>query len=320
MITIPDKDTVTKDFMQQEDVFADAFNFYIYNGRQVIRPEQLKPMDTTAIALPYRDVQRPNPQQRIRDVYKTVIAMEDGRAAYYLGIENQSEVHYAMPVRNMLYDAMDYSAQVDRAARSHRESKDRSRTKGEFLSGFYRTDKLLPIVTLTVYFGPDSWDAPLDLHEMLDADAELLRFIDNYHVNLIAPANITDEEFGKFHTELCQALKFIKYSKDKTRLAEVVEADAAYRSISRRTADMVSIVTNSDLHYAEGRESVDMCEAIEGIKSDYRAIGYTEGRNEGSLETLIKLVKKGILSVGVAAVEAGMTVEEFEKKMESYDV
>ena len=66
-----------------------------------------------------------------------------------------------------------------------------------------------------------------------------------------------------------------------------------------------------------------MCEAIEGIKSDYRAIGYTEdraegraeGRNEGSLETLIKLVKKGILSVDVAAAEAGMTVEEFEKKM-----
>ena len=65
-----------------------------------------------------------------------------------------------------------------------------------------------------------------------------------------------------------------------------------------------------------------MCEAIEGIKSDYRAIGYTEGRaegrNEGSLETLIKLVKKGILSVDVAAAEAGMTVEEFEQKMADF--
>ena len=99
----------------------------------------------------------------------------------------------------------------------------------------------------------------------------------------------------------------------------MVETDRAYRSISRKTADMVSIVTNSDLRYAEGKENVDMCEAIEGIKNDYRAIGRAEGRTEGSLEMLINLVKKGILSAGVAAAEAGLTVEEFEEKMKDYE-
>ena len=29
-----------------------------------------------------------------------------------LTAENQSEVHYAMPVRSMLYDAMEYTEQV----------------------------------------------------------------------------------------------------------------------------------------------------------------------------------------------------------------
>ena len=40
-----------------------------------------------------------------------------------LGIESQSEVHYAMPVRNMVYDALQYAAQVEEAARSHREAR-----------------------------------------------------------------------------------------------------------------------------------------------------------------------------------------------------
>ena len=48
-----DKDTVTKEYMQDNAVFADAFNFYCYGGRQVIDPDQLKSIDTTAIALPY---------------------------------------------------------------------------------------------------------------------------------------------------------------------------------------------------------------------------------------------------------------------------
>ena len=311
MIAIADKDKAAKEYMQDNVIFADAFNFYIYGGRQVIKPEQLRPLDTTAVTMPRGRSQKPAPQQRYRDVIKSVVAMEDGKAAYFLGIENQSDIHYAMPVRNMLYDAMDYTAQVEEIARIHMKSKEKPETGAEYLSGFYRTDKLLPIITLTIVFSPDKWDAPLDLHGMLDTDDELIKLIDNYHIHLISPADLADEDFEKFHTELSQALKFIKYSKDKTRLAEVVEADAAYRTLSRRTADMVGIVTNSDLRYAEGKENVDMCEAIEGIRND--------GIMIGTLRTLISLVKDGILSVSDAAARAHMTAEEFEKKMESYD-
>jgi predicted HTH domain antitoxin len=65
---------------------------------------------------------------------------------------------------------------------------------------------------------------------------------------------------------------------------------------------MVNIVTNSNLHYADGEERVNMCEAIEGI------------RNDAVLETLIGLVKDGLLSLNVAAERANMTVEEFKEK------
>ncbi len=310
-----DKDTITKDYMRDKDIFADAFNFLLYGGRQVIKPEQLRPLDTTSIVLPYGEDGQLVPIQKYRDVLKMVTAMEDDKAAYMLlGIENQSEIHYAMPVRNMLYDAIQYVAQVEDTARSHKMGDKMPETRAEFLSGFYKTDKLLPVITLTLYFGADEWTAPKDLHSMLSADKEILPFVDNYHLHLIAPAEIADNEFTKFHTELSLALRFIKQSKNKNKLKELINEDTSFRSVSKKTADLVNVVTKSNLHYDDREERVDMCEAIEGIRNDARAEGIEKGRVEGTLKTLISLVKDGILTITEAASRANMTVAEFEAK------
>ena len=315
MKAMSDKDTITKDYMQDKDIFADAFNFLLYGGRQVIKPEQLRPLDTTSIVLPYGEDGQLVPIQKYGDVMKMVTAMEDDKAAYMLlGIENQSEIHYAMPVRNMLYDAIQYVAQVEDTARSHKMGDKMPETRAEFLSGFYKTDKLLPVITLTLYFGADEWTAPKDLHSMLSADKEILPFVDNYHLHLIAPAEIADNEFTKFHTELSLALRFIKQSKNKNKLKELINEDTSFRSVSKKTADLVNVVTKSNLHYDDREERVDMCEAIEGIRNDARAEGIEKGRVEGTLKTLISLVKDGILTITEAASRANMTVAEFEAK------
>ena len=321
------KDTVTKDYMSDNATFADAFNFLIYGGRQVIKPEQLKELDTTAIALPYGEGERPVPIQKYRDLLKV---MTDGNVAYVLlGVENQSEIHYAMPPKNMLYDAAEYVSQVEDTAKSHHSGKEKSETGAEYLSGFYRTDKLLPVITLTVYFGAEKWNAPKSLYEMFgNIEPEILKFVSDYRVNLISPADIADEDFSKFHTELSLALKYIKYSKNKKRLRQMVQEDTAFKTVSRRTADMVNIVTNSNLHYSDGEERVDMCEAIEGIRTDALAEGEAKGREEGIeigvekgvLKTLFGLVKKGLLTLAQAAEEANMTVEEFESKTANLNI
>lgn len=43
------KDTVTKAFMRENTVFADAFNYLIFNGKKVIQPERLQELDTTEL-------------------------------------------------------------------------------------------------------------------------------------------------------------------------------------------------------------------------------------------------------------------------------
>ena len=47
------KDTVTTKYMRQSQIFADAFNYYIYGGEQVIDPDGLEELDTREVDVPY---------------------------------------------------------------------------------------------------------------------------------------------------------------------------------------------------------------------------------------------------------------------------
>lgn len=86
-------------------------------------------------------------------------------AAYNKGGESFN--HYAMPVKNMVYDALQYAKQVEEAIDSHRLSGDYKYVgSDEYLSGFMKEDHLLPVVTLAVYFDSKEWDGPLSIHEM----------------------------------------------------------------------------------------------------------------------------------------------------------
>ena len=40
------KDVLTKEYMQLKDVFADVFNFFLFDGKPVIQPQQLREKNT----------------------------------------------------------------------------------------------------------------------------------------------------------------------------------------------------------------------------------------------------------------------------------
>ena len=47
MISMGRKDTLTKEYMSQNDIFADVFNYLLYDGKPVIQPEHLVDKDST---------------------------------------------------------------------------------------------------------------------------------------------------------------------------------------------------------------------------------------------------------------------------------
>jgi len=108
-----DIDSEGKQYFSINSIFADLFNYLLYDGKHVIQPDKLKELDTTEIAIPYGNGARV-PVQKYRDLLKLWSAMMDDNAIYVmLGAEIQDKIHYAMPVRRGLYDMIGYSRHVE---------------------------------------------------------------------------------------------------------------------------------------------------------------------------------------------------------------
>ena len=337
-------DVITKDDIRQNDVFADACNYLIYGGKAVIDPEDLKEMDPVERGIlseserHRKDREKPESVQKYRDVLKSAVVMQDGQAAYLIiGIENQTDIHYAMPVRNMIYDALQYGKQVDQTARrNQRNRRTRVQKKGEFLSGFYKEDKLIPVITFVIHFGAEEWDGPMSLKEMMALQDEVLEeYIQDYRIYLIDPVKLTEEELGKFKSSLREVLMFMKYSKDEEKMDEFIRNNENMSRMDRMAAEVMKCIGKIPMEIEEGGE-VNMCKAIddmmekrerkgrqEGIQKgiqkgirEGREKGIQEGKKAGQLEVLMELAMDGILSVKVAADKASMSVNDFEKQLE----
>lgn len=288
-------DSVTVKYLRNNKVFADAFNFLIYNGEQRVKAEDLRELDTRELDLLYNGsyssldgagqnakakVKEAEPAKaaafakhrhdvvRTRDVVKSFAAMTDSDTAYVvLAIEAQSHIHYAMPVRNMVYDALQYSEQVQKIASGHRKAgKSCHADADEYLSGFAKEDILIPVVTLVIYFGSKKWDAAMSIHEMFKSyDERLLSYVPDYRINLIAPASIDDEEFVRFSSSLREVMSFIKYSSDKKMIDSLIAGNENFNRLDREAVDVLNACVNAKIAVKGKEEVVDVCKAIQDM-------------------------------------------------------
>ena len=109
------QDDVSKEYISDRFRFADLFNNEVFGGERMVDPERLHEQDSVQTMVMYgggrmRDGGKRNKvlmsTHRVRDVLKKAVIMNDGKLAYLLlGIENQTDINLAEPVRCMLYDA-----------------------------------------------------------------------------------------------------------------------------------------------------------------------------------------------------------------------
>ena len=338
-------DIVTKEYMRENTVFADAFNYLIYNGKKVIDPAKLIEIDSTEIVLPFGNeekvgedkkwevqktewssvkngsVRKKNASrvdiktdavQRYRDILKSAVVKQDEKMSYVLlGIENQTEVHYAMPVRNVIYDALQYGRQVADIAADHRRNRKDfpGKSNGEYLSGFFKEDHIRPIITLVIHFGAEEWDGPLSLHEMMATrDMEILSFVENYRIHLIDPAKLTEEELDKFSTSLKEVMGYIKYSKDKEKLLEFLRTDTR-KTIEMNAARVIKMITNTPIEVSEEMEEIEMCKAIDDLILESESRGRMEGEKKGEA----KGEAKGMIEI---CLEMNFSKEDILRKLQ----
>ena len=275
MNTMGMADAVTKQYMKENTVFADAFNFLLYNGENVILPQTLRELDTAEVVIPFTVDDKGKKQaqavQKYRDILKMTTVMTDDKAAYVLfGVEAQTDIHYAMPVRNVIYDALQYGRQVTEVSKRNRKNSGQT---------------------------------------MAVTDKGLLQHIPDYRIKLIDPAGIDSDEMDKFHTSLREVLSYIKYSKDADKLAEYMKHNQRMEHLEVGAAQVIKEVTNTKFQIPKGMEEVNMCEAIEVLMKRRE----TEGITQGKLSLLKELVDDGTLTMEAAAGKVNMSVEEFKE-------
>lgn len=114
-------------------------------------------------------------------------------------------------------------------------------------------------------------------------DEKILSMVPDYKINLIAPAEMSDEAFDHFTTDLREVLLFLKYSKNKKKLKEIVETDSGFHEMETQTVLMLNELTNAKLKIHEGKETQNMCTAIDEIREEARMQGELRGEQKGKI-------------------------------------
>ena len=143
-------DIILKNFWKNNERFADIFNAYLFRGEQIIKAEDLTEADADISSL----VKFNGYAETLGKVFDVVKKSANGVDYVILGLENQSKIHYAMPLRHMIGDAFSYLKEYKELEAKNKKYKN-YKTKHEFLSKFQKTDRLHPIVTICIYYGED---------------------------------------------------------------------------------------------------------------------------------------------------------------------
>ncbi len=142
---------------------------------------------------------------------------------------------------------------------------------------------------------------------MMQLEDETLKLlVDDYRIKLITPAQLKAEDFEKFHTSLRQVLEFIKYSKDKKSMAELMRSEA-YSSMDETAVSVIEHCTHLKLkqHIKNEKGEINMCEAWDEMKQDCK----TEGRTERSTEIAKNMLQEKTISCETVAKCSGLPLD-----------
>jgi len=311
-----ERDLQKKSFFSDEERFADLINGIVGSGKKIVTPSDLVDVDSQtgfAKLLPAFGEKKRKRKQHYRDMVKKAVF---GMNFLVIGLENQEEVHYLMPLRCMAYEVDEYEHQAMKIRRRVRKQKGIS--TAEFLSGFTRQERLKPCITLVLYYGED-WDGAKSLHSLLDfmdIPREFYGLVNEYNMHICEVRKFEDTDV--FQTDLKQVFDFIKYSKDPEKLYELVMKDSAYQELDEDTYEIIAEYTKSKelMEIKKQKQeggTVNMCEAITEL--------IQRGRMEGVMQGITQGIEQGMQALIETCIEFGSTRKEtLDRVMEKMQV
>ncbi len=287
------KDILLKAYFSDPGRYADLFNASIFQGKQVLKAEELENTGTVQSKSDSRIT-----LERIHDI--SMKQTRDGSLFAVWIIANQEKIDYSMPVRVMLQEALEYDRQLQEIKRKNRNleqlQKDFWQTSGEFLSKMKQKDRLRPVITLVLYWGEENWQGSKSLHDIINFGEDVV-----------------------LAEELKTLFELYDRRNDKAAFRTYLEDHEECRHLDAETFEALRTLTHAKelKHYQlqEEEETTDMCKAITDLIADGREEGLKQGKAKGRLEILFELVRDNLLSIKDAAIKASLTETAFSDAM-----
>lgn len=133
----------------------------------------------------------------------------------------------------------------------------------EFLSGFAKEDKLIPVTAICIYLGEAPWDGPRCLKDILDLEGlpqEICERIADYPLNLLEVNTFSDIE--QLHSDLRFIFGFLQRRNNGAALKSYV-------------------AENENVFQNHETGECNMCKAINGLIEEGRTKGFQDGFQNG---------------------------------------
>ena len=274
-------DTILKTFWRDNNHFADLFNAALFDGEQVLKPDDLTEVDTDVSSMLKFNGHAETVQKILDVVKKTAYGVD----FVIWGLENQAKIHYAMPLRHMVGDAFTYMKEYDEIAVQNRNDKN-FQSSDEFLSNFKKTDRLHPVISLCVYYGEREWDGPFSLKDMLEIPEKLKPLVADYKMNLIQVRASESLKFCNPDVNTVFDVSRSIYARDYQKINMVYKD----RVMSAELGLVIGAITESQKlidHALESEQKggqINMCNALEELRQDGIQAGVQEGIQIGRLD------------------------------------
>ncbi len=272
------KDTTQKRLEDFEDIFADISNVLLYDGEDVIKENELETVtakDTYTVEHQIHEVERDVAKRwRHHSLHISLI-----------GLENQTDPDYKMPLRVICYDGASYRAQLNAE-----ESK-----------------KTYPVITLVLYMGTEKhWTAPKQLTDCFKYDERLSKFISNYKINVVELAWLSDEQILKFKTEFRNFVELLrdtrlgrkpqyspiqlKHVHELLQLMRVMSSNDEYEQLLKQTTNNLK---QKKLKGDEITMKKIVSLGFDEARAEARAAGLAEGEAQEKFATAKRMLALG---------------------------
>ena len=152
-------------------------------------------------------------------------------------------------------------------------------SSAEFLSGFREEDRLVPVVTVVLFLSGKPWNGPRDIYSMYqDSDPDTLASAIDHKTKIVVPAEIPDEDFKLFRTDLGEVLKYFK--KMDSSANHHIPAEFIGKTLDFSTGQFLHNYCDVKVKEVQEEGGAKVCKMLQDYAADRQILGAYEAYEE----------------------------------------